>query len=740
MKIAFVTPYYEPSIGGVQHYVKDLVRAYELDHDIIIVTTRTMPSEPKVETKGRITIYRLPVLMRVSNTPFHPLWKQHFKRIFTKEQPDIIHAHAPVPWFADIAERANASRRPFVLTYHSGSMKKGSGLGDILIGVYERYILAKTLHNVARISAVYPDFIRRIVGTTRHITHITPGIDTTFYQPQQHTEKSYDLLFAGRLEATSAWKGLDVALQALAALKRSGEKYHLAIAGGGDARPLYEQLVHDLELKNQVTFLGPLGARSMLETYQTSRCLLLPSTTEAESFGMVAAEAASCGVPAIGSHIGGIPHTILHEQTGLLVPPRDADALADAITSMLDDAQQRMTYGKAARMRAESDFSLDTTVSRTYELYTQAILSGRPKNIQVVAYYPPALGGMERVAENIAVELAANGETTEVVTSTIGHDTSHSDECAEGYSVTRLRGIMFGGLPVIPGLFWKLLRQPRGSLYHVHVAQAFIPELTMLAARLRGGKFVAHFHLDVVPSGAFGMIFSLYKRALFPYMMRSADRVLVFSQDQKTLVNERYRVTTDRISMLPNGIRRGFLRNDTKPLHTPTRLLFVGRLSHQKNLTLLLDALEGISRKYETHIVGDGELRSQLETYASHLKLQNVIFTGRKDDDELRKEYEDADIFVLPSEREGMPLVLIDAMAMRLPAVGTDVLGIRDMISHGANGLLSPHNDAVAFRRQIETLAGSREMYDRMSTQAFESVHKLTWPHLTKRLIEEVYA
>lgn len=739
MKIAFVTPYYEPSIGGVQRYVKDLVHAYADDHDIVIITTRTMKAEPAVETHGRVTIYRLPVLLRLSNTPFHPLWKRHFRRIFSQEQPDVIHAHAPIPWFADIAERANASRIPFVLTYHSGSMRKGSGIADSIIGTYERFVLPKTLRSVTRIAAVYPAFIEQLLGTTRHIAHITPGIDTERYRPK-HTPIQYDLLFAGRLEASSAWKGLDIALCALAQLKKDGHAYRLAIAGGGDAKAHYEARARELAIDSQVTFLGPLGGTSMRDTYRASRCLVLPSTTEAESFGIVAAEAASCGVPAIGSHIGGVPHTISDMQTGLLVPAGDVAELARSIHTLLSDEARRQQYGDAARARAVDTFSLDTTVTRTLQLYEAALVSRRPKNIQVVAYYPPALGGMERVAENIAVELAANGETTEVVTSQIGQTSSHTDEQATGYRVTRLWGTMVGGLPVIPSLLWHLLRQPRGSLYHVHVAQAFIPEITLLATKLRGGKYVAHFHLDVVPSGAFGAIFALYKRTLFPIMLRHADRVLVFSRDQRELVATHYGVDDARIATLPNGIRRGFLREDNKPSHTPSRLLFVGRLSHQKNLTLLLDALDGISADYDTHIVGDGELRAELEAYAKKLHLEHVTFTGRKDDAALRQEYEDADIFVLPSEREGMPLVLIDAMAMRLPAVGTDVLGIRDMISHGTNGLLAPLDDVEAFRRQIETLAGSTELYSRLSEQAFDSVRELTWPHLTKRLVEEVYA
>ena len=108
--------------------------------------------------------------------------------------------------------------------------------------------------------------------------------------------------------------------------------------------------------------------------------------------------------------------------------------------------------------------------------------------------------------------------------------------------------------------------------------------------------------------------------------------------------------------------------------------------------------------------------------------------------DELRDEYDQADMFVLPSEREGMPLVLIDAMAMRLPAIGSDVLGIRDMIKSGKNGYLVPLNDAQAFQAALQQIAKSDKTYRQMSDYAYSSVRELTWPHLVRRLMKEVYS
>lgn len=361
-----------------------------------------------------------------------------------------------------------------------------------------------------------------------------------------------------------------------------------------------------------------------------------------------------------------------------------------------------------------------------------------PKILQICAHYPPSLGGMEKVAESIATELARLGNEVEVITTDIGHTENYRDADIPGYSVTRIRGRMIANLPVAPGLLWRLLRQPRGSLYHVHIAQAGFPEITLLAALLRGGTTIGHFHLDVEPSGTFGSIFKTYKRMIFPWVLRRMHHVIVFSSDQRRLVLDKYRVCPEKVHVLPNGVSEDYFYQTKRSLHTPARLLFVGRLSPQKNVSLLLRSLVGISDKFETTIVGDGELGAQLERQAAALQLSNVTFVGRRDGDALKQSYEDADILVLPSEREGMPLALLEGMAMRLPAVATDVLGTRDWVRDGKTGYLSPSDDADAMRESLLRML-DREKYLAMSDQALRAVAGYSWPALAKRLLEEVY-
>lgn len=357
----------------------------------------------------------------------------------------------------------------------------------------------------------------------------------------------------------------------------------------------------------------------------------------------------------------------------------------------------------------------------------------------VSAYYPPSLGGLERVAEQLAIQQALSGHEVKVVSSDIGYEKSFKDPAIQGYEVKRLRSVVIANVPIIFNLFLELIKSPKGSIFHIHVAQAFVPEISLIAGRIRRAKVVAHFHLDVMPSGRLGFLFGAYKKTLFGWMLRRVDEVIVFSEDQKLLVSHKYGVQALRIKIIPNGVSRDFFDMGKKEMHVKPRILFVGRLSYQKNLSMLLASLDGISDNFDTTLVGSGELENELMAMADRLCLKNIHFVGRMDGADLLREYQKADFFLLPSEREGMPLVLMEAMAMRLPIIGTDVLGTRDLVQDGHNGILVKLGDVQAMRNAIQSMASNKARYQTMSDNAYKLVKGFSWESISNRIVRVVY-
>lgn len=366
----------------------------------------------------------------------------------------------------------------------------------------------------------------------------------------------------------------------------------------------------------------------------------------------------------------------------------------------------------------------------------QALAAGEKyKSLSIVhvsSTYPPVLGGMEKVVQILAGTQQAMGADVRVITS----DTDGDKVQDEPFKVKRLKSLVLANTTIMPGLFFELLRTSRDDFVHVHITQAFAPEMVWLASKIKRFHYVAHIHIDAPPSGPAGFLLKIYKPLFLKRVLHAASYVIVFTDEQKSDVYHKYSVPENRIKVIVNGVENKFYFNKSRHLSKMPKLLFVGRLGYQKNIPQLLNALSGISDQFETVLVGNGELESSLKQLAQELQLNNITFAGRKDGKELLDYYEASDIFVLSSEREGMPLVLLEAMAMGLPIVATDVTGNRDVVINSKTGLLVPLNNPDAFRESLLAMKSDAKQYERMSKAARTAANKYSWEMVAAQFAE----
>ncbi|GAA1943493.1 glycosyltransferase family 4 protein [Kitasatospora viridis] len=358
-----------------------------------------------------------------------------------------------------------------------------------------------------------------------------------------------------------------------------------------------------------------------------------------------------------------------------------------------------------------------------------------PTILQITPYYPPHLGGLERVVENLAAGLGDRHEVR-VLTTTIGSEGAPRRSTQGAVTVHRHRSVELAHTPVVPGLPLALLRSRRDSVLHLHSAHALLPELVALTARLRRQPFVLHFHLDVDASGRLGRLLPAYKKHVFGPVLRAAAAVIVLTPRQAEFVRTTYRVPGARIHVVPNGVDQDYFMPAREPRDRPLELLYVGRLSPQKNVGRLLDALGLIRRPIRLRIVGDGELRGKLERQARELALDKVEFAGAKLGPELLRAYAEADAFVLPSDKEGMPLVALEAMAAGLPVIATDVPGNRELLD-GIGLLAEPEPAALA--AAIERVAADPGLRRRLAERSTAAAPAFAWDAVVRR-VERVYA
>lgn len=152
-----------------------------------------------------------------------------------------------------------------------------------------------------------------------------------------------------------------------------------------------------------------------------------------------------------------------------------------------------------------------------------------------------------------------------------------------------------------------------------------------------------------------------------------------------------------------------------------TRLLFVGRLAAVKGVPVLLEALakaRGGGTGASLTLIGDGPEREELQAQAAALGLTGAVtFAGYKSQDEVAQALGQADMLVLPSFAEGVPVVLMEAMAAGLPVIATRVGGVGELVEDGLTGLTVPPGDAAALARAIETLAGDAALRARLGRE-----------------------
>lgn len=367
VRVLLVAPQYPPDIGGLASYVGWLARllAERPDFEVEVVTV-TDERRRFIEDVDGIRVHRLPAWGRISNTPINPWWVWQVRRLIRELRPDVINAHSPVPFIADVAVLV-AGEVPVVLTYHAGSLVKGGNrFVDAILRFYERHVLARVFRRSAALVAVSP--VSTAYGTGR-AELIPPGVDSSlFHVPEVAGRRAPRILFAGRIETTSAWKGLHVLMAALPAVVEAVPDVVLDMVGDGDLVSVLQAQADQLGVAEHVLWHGAKSPAEVAAVMRDVAVVTLPSLTEAESFGMLLVEAMASGCPVVASRVGGIPGVVRDGVDGLLVEPGDATGLAEQLTRVLLDPQLAAALGAQGRRAVEERWDWRWQADKSLEL------------------------------------------------------------------------------------------------------------------------------------------------------------------------------------------------------------------------------------------------------------------------------------------------------------------------------------------------------------------------------------
>jgi len=355
MRIVDVNPFFYPYRGGIEHRMHDTCKLLaERGHDVTVLTGRLPGTEEKEEKDGYRIIRLRSRLINIYNPPF--ISSKDVLETLNGLDADIVnYNYRWAPSYNKDLKRYSGKK---VFTYHN---MWGEGMGITgKISNFQDNRFRKCLETFDHIICV-SDFVKDDLtgrGIPENMTTAIPSCLNSF--PDVSTEEGDFILSLGRLVRT---KGLD---HLVAAMERVDSK--LIICGKGPEKGRIEKLIRKHGVEDRVEMRGYVSEEEKATLMGTCKFFVMPSLFE--SFGLAAVELMSYGRPIVCTNVNGLGDTV--RGGGLIVPPKNSAALADAMNRLLGDKDERARLAKAARAQAET-FDWKHHIGKIEDVYRKVI-------------------------------------------------------------------------------------------------------------------------------------------------------------------------------------------------------------------------------------------------------------------------------------------------------------------------------------------------------------------------------
>jgi len=371
MKILYVITAAE--FGGAPLHVLQLVEyMVKKGHEVGLVAA----PEPRLMEGARklgARIFPNPHFVR----PIRPwkdlraLWRVF--RAIRQFKPDLVSAHSTKAGFAARFSCA-VLRVPVIFTAHGWAFTEGkSSLARYFLALAER-LSAKVTKKIICVSEHDKKLALRFrVAPEQKLTVIHNGMEPSLYLNADGSKVRSELGLRGDQILTTMvarfvpQKDHATLLQAISSLSEG--KYKFALVGGGERENLYRERVERQRLTNNVIFLSE--RRDVPQILAASDIFVLSSNWEGLPRSII--EAMMAGLPVVATRVGGVPELVADGVTGFLVPPRDPDALAEALQKLIADPELRRRMGQAGREKALKEFTLGRMLRETERVYREVL-------------------------------------------------------------------------------------------------------------------------------------------------------------------------------------------------------------------------------------------------------------------------------------------------------------------------------------------------------------------------------
>lgn len=722
-------------IGGAQvHLLRLTDTLNDEGYRIEIISLGDIDRDIIRNTKSPIQDIKMDCIWKIS------FWANFLKLIslLRRNKPDIVHTYLNTSNVFGVFA-ARLAGVPIVIS----SRRDLGHFRSRRIGVLEK-ISARLSDKIVCVSqAVRNKTIEEENIVREKTTVIYNGVDTAAFTPGAKTTDNFNIAMVAAMDRKE--KGHSYFIEAASLVIKQRKDVKFSLIGDGPLKESLELRAKSLELEKNIIFLGKRD--DLHKELKSVDIIVVPSESEGCSNALL--EAMAMGIAPIATAVEGNLEIIEDNVSGYLVAPKNPEAIADKILYLIDNPEKIKETSISAHKRMNEKFTLKQMVDSYAALYTGLT---NLKIGYVVSLFPC---WSETFILNEIIELERKGADISIFS--IRKD---REDFTQEKTKPYLRKTIYGNLlkciaycilsialkPIImTTLFWMVIQKKHRNFKEV-LKYIWCIFLGTYFSHIALSKKLAHIHAHFATYPAFtAMVISRLTGIPFTFTAHAHDIFLdkpflkELSAEAKEIVaisnfNKAYIAgyckngVASKIQVVHCGINPSdFMPSETNGNYKKNIILSIGRITEMKGFMYLINACGRINPDipFECRIVGDGPLRNDLTQLVKNLKLEGrIYFDGVIDSKQIKELLKMSDLFVLPSVwsdkdgQEGIPIVLMEAMASGVPVIASKISGIPELIDDKINGILVEPKNETELSEKITSLLTDKPLRERLLANA----------------------
>ncbi|MDD3013296.1 MAG: glycosyltransferase [Candidatus Gastranaerophilales bacterium] len=624
----------------------------------------------------------------------HPKYIFKLLKIIKQHNIDIIHSHNFGSKFWSILCKLLLPRLKLVFCFSDTNIANKFNKFHVFI---QNLAIDK---NICISKSIYQECAK--AGITKLI-QIYYGINTDNLRPisKKIYEQPLNIINVARI--THLKKGQDILIKALKICKDKGMKLKCNFVGGICDKDkisieYLKKLTKELGLDEEVSFSG--NRSDIPSLLAESDLFILPSRYE--GLGLVLLETMAAGLPIIASNIDGPAELIRHGKNGLLFQNDNEFDLAEKIYSLYKNPEEMFNLAENGQNFVKN-FDILKMCSNYHQLYKDLLDDKSSKSVLMIGSDTSVKGGMSTI-----INLYAHNGLFETISTFLP---SHKD----GNLI--FKTLFFINF-LIKYLFILFFSTPI-KIVHVHSSyngSFFRKAIILHLAKVFGKKTI--FHLNGSRFNIFYENSSGFIKALIRHTLNKTDLIIVVSKQWKKDIEAKQ--INSRIEILYNPVLVPKIQKEKEESEL-INVLFMGKICHRKGAYDIVEAAKLIKDpRIKITLYGDGETQKFKDLVENFNLEQNIRIEDWISDSKINEVYQNADIYILPSYNEGLPLSVLEAVSNGIPVITTNIGGIPEAVKNEVNGFLIEPGDYNLLAEKIILLADNKLLRNQMGAAGYK--------------------